>query len=223
MTVDLVAADLLVILTDIDGVYTADPRTDKTARKIDELPGIDDGVLASAGGAGSAVGTGGMASKLRAARRAGESGVPTLIAPGRQAGILDDVMAGKPLGTFVAAPAERGSGRKRWIARDLARRGELRVDAGAVRALVELNKSLLPSGVKEVRGLFAEGEAVDICDLEGKPVARGLAGYSSDDLRRIAGVRSADIEGILGYKYLDEAVHRDDLVVIASAEAAGGR
>jgi glutamate 5-kinase len=222
MTVDLVGADLLVILTDIDGVYTADPRVDPAAKKLEELPGIDDAALATAGGAGSAQGTGGMASKLRAARRAGESGVPTIIAPGRVSRVLDDVMGGLPIGTYIAAPGGRSTGRKRWIARDLARRGELRVDAGAVRAIVELNKSLLPSGLKEVRGLFAEGEAVDICDLGGNPVARGLAGYSSDDLRRIAGVRSADIEGILGYKYLDEAVHRDDLVVIAPTEGASG-
>ena len=106
---------------------------------------------------------------------------------------------------------------KRWIARDLAKKGELRVDEGAVKAIVAMNKSLLPSGVKEVKGLFAEGDAVEICDLAGKPVARGLTAYSSDDLRRIAGARSADIEGILGYKYLDEAVHRDDLVVTTAA------
>jgi glutamate 5-kinase len=223
MAVDLVGADLLVILTDIDGLYTADPRTNPAATKIDELPGIDDAVLALAGGSSSAVGTGGMASKLRAARRAGESGVPTIIVPGRRDRVLDEALAGEPVGTFVAASDQRSSGRKRWIARDLARKGELRVDAGAVRAIVAHNKSLLPSGVKEVRGLFAEGEAVEICDLEGKPIARGLAGYSSDDLRRIAGAKSADIEGILGYKYLDEAVHRDDLVVMPGAEASGER
>lgn len=213
MVVDLAGADLLIILTDIDGLYTADPRSNPAAKKIDELPGIDDATLELAGGSTSGVGTGGMASKLRAARRAGESGVPTLIVPGKQNGVIDDALAGKPVGTFVAASSERSSGRKRWIARDLARKGEVRVDDGAVRAVVTLNKSLLPSGIKEVRGVFTEGEAVDICDLAGKAVARGLTAYSSDDLRRIAGVRSADIEGILGYKYLDEAVHRDDLVV----------
>jgi glutamate 5-kinase len=218
MAVDLAGADLLIILTDIDGLYTADPRSNPSAKKIDELQGIDDATLALAGGSTSGVGTGGMASKLRAARRAGESGVPTLIVPGKQSGVLDDALAGKTVGTFVEAPSGRSSGRKRWIARDLARKGELRVDAGAVRAVVELSKSLLPTGIKEVRGVFAEGEAVEICDLNGKPVARGLAAYSSDDLRRIAGARSADIEGILGYKYLDEAVHRDDLVVTAEGE-----
>lgn len=214
MVVDLVGADLLVVLTDIDGLYTADPRVDPAARKIDELNGVDDATLALAGGPGTSVGTGGMSSKLRAARRAGESGVPTIIAPGRRERVLDDALAGVAVGTFVAAPAGRGSGRKRWIARDMAPKGQLFVDAGAIRAVVESQKSLLPSGIKEVRGVFAEGDAVEICGPDSAPVARGLAGYSSDDLRRIAGARSSDIEGILGFKYLDEAIHRDDLVVL---------
>ena len=222
MTVDLTGADLLIILTDIDGLYTADPRVHPDARKIDELAGIDDAALALAGDSRSGVGTGGMASKLRAARRAGESGVPTIIAPGKRSGVLDEALRGEPVGTFVAALAERGSGRKRWIARDLAKRGELRVDDGAVRAVVELNKSLLPSGIKDVRGSFAEGEAIEICDLGGRAVARGLAAYSSEGLRKIAGARSADIEGLLGYKYLDEAVHRDDLVVLQVGETQKG-
>lgn len=214
MAVDLAGADVLVILTDIDGVFTADPRVDPTARKLDELREVSAEVLAAAGGSRSGVGTGGMSSKLRAAIRAGESGVPTIIAPGKRERVLDELFAGEPIGTFIHAPEGRGRGRQRWIARDLAKRGELRVDDGAVRAIIELKKSLLPSGVREVRGHFAEGEPVDICDLSGRVIARGLAGYSSDDLKRIAGVRSADIESILGYKFLDEAVHRDDLVVL---------
>jgi glutamate 5-kinase len=222
MTVDLVGADILVILTDIDGVYTADPRVDPAARKLDVLDGVDDAVLAAGGESRSGVGTGGMASKLKAARRAGESRVPTVIAPGKQDGVLDDVFAGAPVGTFIRAPQGKGTGRQRWIARDLQKKGELRIDDGAVKAVVDHQKSLLPSGVREVRGTFAEGEAVDICDLAGRAVARGLAGYASDDLKRIAGLRSADIEPTLGYKYLDEAVHKDDLVVL-DTEVAGGR
>jgi glutamate 5-kinase len=223
MVVDLVGADILVILTDIDGVYTADPRVDPSAKRIDEMQGVSDEMLAAGGGSRSGVGTGGMASKLRAARRAGESGVPTFIVPGKHVGVLDSVLAGESIGTFIAADESRGSGRKRWIARDLQKRGELRVDEGAVKALVELRKSLLPSGVKEVRGHFAEGDAVEICDLSGKPVARGLSGYASDDLKRILGVKSADIESVLGYKFLDEAVHRDDLVILSTgAEVSGG-
>lgn len=214
MAVDLAGADVLVILTDIDGVFTADPRVDPTARKLDELREVSAEVLAAAGGSRSGVGTGGMSSKLRAAIRAGESGVPTIIAPGKRERVLDDLFAGEPIGTFIHAPEGRGRGRQRWIARDLAKRGELRVDDGAVRAIIQLKKSLLPSGVREVRGHFGEGEPVDICDMQGQVIARGLAGYSSEDLKRIAGVRSADIESVLGYKFLDEAVHRDDLVVL---------
>lgn len=217
MAVDLAGADLLVILTDIDGVYTADPRVDPTARRLAQLDGVDDAVLAAGGDSRSGVGTGGMASKLKAARRAGESRVPTVIAPGKLDGVLAKLFAGEDVGTFIRAPAGRGTGRQRWIARDLKPTGELRVDDGAVRALVAQHRSLLPSGLREVRGTFDQGDAVEICDLTGKAIARGLAGYSSDDLKRIAGLRSADIEAALGYKFLDEAVHKDNLVLLAEA------
>lgn len=219
MTVDLVGADLLIILTDIDGVYTADPRVDPEAKRLDELDGITEKVLAAGGDSRSGVGTGGMASKLKAARRAGESGVPTLIAPGKYDRVLESIFGGQAIGTFVHAPKEaRAGGRKRWIGRDLQTRGEVRVDDGAVYALVVQHKSLLPSGVREVRGQFAEGDAVAIADLAGNTVARGLSVYSADDLRRIVGAKSSEIEAILGYKSLNEAVHRDDLVVLDSLQ-----
>lgn len=218
MAVDLVEADLLIILTDIDGLYTADPRRDPDAELIPELPGIDEATLAMAGGSISGVGTGGMATKLRAARRAAESGVPTLIAPGKRSGVLDAALAGEALGTFVHAPAQRDSGsRKRWLARDLRPSGALIVDEGAAVALCERGTSLLPRGIKEVRGAFDAGEPVDICAPDGKPVARGLPSYSSDELRRLIGVRTTEIAGVLGYKPADEAVHRDDLVLLDRA------
>ncbi len=221
MAVDLIGADLLVVLTDIDGVYTADPRLDPAAVKLDELDGIDERMLQSAGESLSGLGTGGMASKLRAARRAGESGVATLIAPGRQERVLERAFEGEPVGTLVTAPAGRGTGRQRWIARDLKPGGELRVDDGASRALVDHHKSLLPSGIREVRGTFDQGEAVEVRDLAGRAIARGLSGYSSDDLKRIAGRRSSEIESILGYKYFDEAVHKDDLVLVTESGNGG--
>lgn len=217
MAVDLVEADLLVILTDTDGVFTADPRVDPQAVKLDDLHGVSDETLAMASGSRSGVGTGGMTTKLRAARRANESGVPTVIAPGKRDGVLRSILSGETVGTFIHATTGKGTGRKRWMARDLAPRGELIVDDGAVRALVELHKSLLPSGIREVRGHFFEGDCVAIHDTAGRAIARGLSVYASDDLRRIAGRRSSDIEGILGYKVLDEAVHRDDLVVLDTA------
>lgn len=214
MAVDLVEAELLIILTDIDGLYTADPRKDPHATRIAEVFGIDAATLALAGDTSSGVGTGGMASKLRAAHRAGESGVPTLIAPGKQVGVLDAALSGDTLGTFVHAPPQPGSGRrKRWLLRDLRPTGELIIDDGALRALRDRGKSLLPSGIVEVRGTFEAGEPVAIFGRDHSLVARGLCSYGSDELRQIVGARTSEIAGRLGYKLADEAVHRDDLVL----------
>jgi len=222
MAVDLVEAELLIILTDIDGLYTADPRKDATATRIPEVFGIDAATLGLAGDTSSGVGTGGMASKLRAAHRAGESGVPTLIAPGKQLGVLDAALAGEALGTFVHAPPQPGTGRrKRWLLRDLRPTGELIIDDGALRALRDRGKSLLPSGIVEVRGTFEAGEPVAIRGRDTGIVARGLSIYGSDELRRIAGARSSDIAPRLGYKQADEAVHRDDLVLTSPATSDG--
>jgi glutamate 5-kinase len=218
MAVDLVEADLLIILTDIDGLYTADPRKDPDATRIPEIFGVDAATLALAGDSISGVGTGGMASKLRAASRAGESGVPTLIAPGKQVGVLDAALAGQALGTFVHSPPQPEAGRrKRWMLRDLRPTGELRIDDGAARALRDQGKSLLPSGVREVHGTFEAGEPVAILTLSGELVARGLPSYGSDELRRLLGARTTAIVERLGYKLADEAVHRDDLVLSRSS------
>ncbi len=210
MVVDLVEADLLVILTDAGGVYTGDPRKDPEAERIPEIGRITGEVEALAGGE-SAVGTGGMITKLRAARRASEAGVPCAIVPG-EAGVLQRLLSAEDVGTVVAPQGERRRLRKRWML-DLTTRGELRVDDGARAALIERKKSLLPSGVREVRGSFASGDPVEITSLDGTPFARGLAVYSADEVRRISGLRSADIESRLGYRLLDCVVHRDDLVV----------
>ena len=216
MAVDLVEAELLIILTDIDGLYTADPRKEPTATLIPEVFGIAPETLQLAGGSTSGVGTGGMATKLRAASRAGESGIPTLIAPGKRLGVLDDALAGESLGTFVHAPPQPGTGsRKRWLLRDLRPTGQLVIDDGAARALAERGKSLLPSGIREVKGIFDAGEPVEICTLDGRAIARGFSIYSSDEIRRLVGVRTAAIPEILGYKLADEAVHRDDLVLLS--------
>jgi glutamate 5-kinase len=211
LVVDLVEADLLVILTDADGVFTADPRKDPKATRIAEIERVTASVEALAGGSGSAVGTGGMLTKLRAARRAAESGVPSAILPG-EPGMLRRLFAGEDVGTVVQALGERRGLRKRWML-DLKARGELRVDDGARTALIEHKKSLLPSGVREVHGEFLSGDPVEISTLDGTPFARGLAVYSADEVRRISGLRSGEIEGRLGYRLLDCVVHRDDLVV----------
>jgi glutamate 5-kinase len=200
MVVDLVEADLLVILTDAGGLYTADPRKDASAQRISHVERVTPSIEALAGDPGSGLGSGGMVTKLRAARRASEAGVPCAIIPG------EDV------GTVVSPQGERRGLRKRWML-DLKARGELRVDDGARTALIERKKSLLPSGVREVLGSFASGDPVEISTLDGTPFARGLAVYSADEVRRIVGRRSAEIEAALGYRLLDCVVHRDDLVV----------
>ena len=210
MVVDLVEADLLVILTDAGGLYGADPRKNPSAERIPYVERVTAAVEALAGGE-SDVGTGGMVTKLRAARRASEAGVPCAIVPG-EPGVLQQLLRGEDVGTVIAPQGERHGLRKRWML-DLKTRGELRVDDGARLALIDRKKSLLPSGVREVRGSFASGDPVEISSLDGTPFARGLAVYSADEVRRILGRRSAEIEAALGYRLLDCVVHRDDLVV----------
>ena len=214
MVVDLVEADLLVILTDAGGVFTADPRKDKRAQRISVIDRVTPAVEALAGSpvsAGSAVGTGGMITKLRAARRATEAGVPCAIVAGEPLA-LQRLLAGEDIGTLVLPQGERRTLRQRWML-DLKTRGELRVDDGARDAVVAGKKSLLPSGVREVVGSFASGDPVAIAGLDGRAFARGLAVYGADEVRRIAGLKSSAIETRLGYRLLDCVVHRDDLVV----------
>jgi glutamate 5-kinase len=213
MVVDLVEADLLVILTDAGGVYSADPRRVPSAERLSVIDRVTPAVEALAGGSESDVGTGGMITKLRAARRASEAGVPCAIVPGEPR-VLLRLLAGDDVGTLVLPQGERRTLRQRWML-DLKSRGELRVDDGARLAVLEGKKSLLPSGVREVRGSFAQGDPVEIVSLDGRPFARGLAVYGADEVRRIAGLRSAEIESRLGYRLLDCVVHRDDLVVTA--------
>ncbi len=212
MVVDLVEGDLLVILTDAGGVYTADPRQDAHAARIPLIERVTAEVEALAQGGESAIGTGGMITKLRAARRASEAGVPCAIIPG-EPGALPRLLAGEDLGTLVLPQGERVRLRKRWML-DLKPRGQLLVDPGARSALIDGKKSLLPRGVHGVLGDFAAGDPVDILSPEGPPFARGLSVYSAEEIRRIAGRPSAEIEGRLGYRLLDCVVHRDDLVVM---------
>lgn len=214
LVVGLIGADLLVILSDVDGLYTADPRVDLTARRIEEVPKVTAEIERLAGGSQSGVGTGGMATKVRAAKRAAQLGCPTIIAPGRKPGALAQALAGESIGTFFHAGQERLTGRKRWMSHAMKPKGQLRVDDGARKALLESKRSLLPSGVREVVGNFQNGDPVDIADLDGAVFARGLAGYSAEEIRRLAGRKSSEIQAVLGYKYLDEIVHRDHLVEI---------
>ncbi|HUJ26831.1 MAG TPA: glutamate 5-kinase [Myxococcales bacterium] len=213
MVVDLVEADLLVILTDAGGVFTADPRNHPEAKRIPQIDKVTPAVEAMGTGEGTGLGTGGMLSKLRAARRATEAGVPCAIIPG-EPGALARLFAGEDVGTLVLPQGERKRLRQRWML-DLKVRGQLVVDGGARAALIERKKSLLPSGVHGVNGDFNAGDPVEIVAQDGPAFARGLSVYSADEIRRIAGCASAEIEARLGYRLLDCVVHRDDLVVTA--------
>ncbi|HKA90158.1 MAG TPA: glutamate 5-kinase [Haliangiales bacterium] len=211
LTVSLTAADALVILTDVDGLHDAPPA--QGGRRVPLVRDVDREAAPVAGAPSPGIGTGGMASKVQSAKIAGKSGVPTVVARGGP-GVVGRVLAGEDVGTLFLPSDERLQGRKHWIAYALKPAGVLVVDAGARAALVDGRKSLLPSGIREVRGAFAIGDAVSIRSEDGAEFARGLASYAAEEIVRIRGRRSADIEPILGYKYLDEVVHRDDLVIL---------
>ncbi|TVR01225.1 MAG: glutamate 5-kinase [Deltaproteobacteria bacterium] len=214
LTTTLVEADLLVLLSDVSALHDADPREHPEARPI-PVAFADDPALQTlcAPPDRNGVGTGGMRSKVDAARSAAAFGVPTVIASGKDPGVLAAVLAGQPAGTLLVPREQRLSARKAWLRFGRRAEGALRVDDGAVRALRHQGRSLLPRGITHVEGQFEPGAAVDIIAPDGTGVARGLAAYGSDDLRRIAGHHSDDIASLLGFSAGSAAVHRDDLVV----------
>jgi glutamate 5-kinase len=207
----MVSADCLVLLSDVDGLYTADPTRDPEARFIAEVRRITPEIEAMAGGSASEVGSGGMATKVMAAKIAVAAGCSLCIAAGRELNPLRRVESGARC-TWFLAEASPVTVRKQWIAGMLRPAGELAVDDGAVRAL-RAGKSLLPAGVVQVKGRFDRGDAVLVRDPDGVEIARGLAAYSSADAERIRGRRSAELETLLGYRGRDEMIHRDDLVL----------
>ncbi|MCS6835486.1 MAG: glutamate 5-kinase [Anaerolineae bacterium] len=214
MVASTLEADWLIILTDQQGLYTADPRRDPQARLISEVAHIDDRILALAGGVGSAVGTGGMATKLQAAQVATRSGVTTVIANGALPDVLLRLLDGESLGTRFLPTSTHLEGRKRWLLTGKPQ-GQLLIDAGAVRALQARDgASLLPIGLLEVRGDFQRGAEVAICGPDGAEIGRGLVAYDSDALRLLCRQHSARIHDILGYSYGDEAVHRNNFVLL---------
>jgi len=208
-----VEADLVAMLTDVDGLYDRDPSA-AGAALVGEVPRVTAEIEKMAGGAGSERSVGGMATKVKAARKLAAQGVTTALLSGRRPGVLAALLAGEPVGTVFAPGKERISSRKGWLAAATRGKGIIVVDAGARRALVEQGRSLLPSGVRRVEGQFGIGDPVDIAVDPQAPFARGLAGYGADEVRRIAGRKTSEIERELGYKYLDEIVHRDDMVVL---------
>jgi glutamate 5-kinase len=210
----LVDADLLVLLTDVDGFYTGDPRRDADARRIEVVEALTEEIRRLARDAKGTVSVGGMSTKLEAAQKAMASGIPMVIARGYEAGTLQRLLRGEPVGTVFVPKGDRLGARKRWLAFAVPPQGRLTVDAGAKRALTERGKSLLPSGVVEVEGEFQAGEVVVLATADGKEFARGLSNYDADELRQIRGAKTTAVEGILGYKRFDEVVHRDNLAVL---------
>jgi len=208
---EMIGADTLILFSDIDGLYTADPRRDSAARFLTEVAAITPEIEAMAGQAGSAVGSGGMVTKITAARIATQAGCKMAIAPGHGLHPLAALEAGGRA-TWFKPVGEPKAARKRWIAGALSPAGVLVVDEGAVKAL-RSGKSLLPAGVVGVEGEFQKGEAVLISDRQGRAVGRGLVAYSAADSRRLQGLNSADIEAALGWRGRDEMIHRDDLVL----------
>lgn len=213
LVANLIEADVLVILTDQIGVYTADPRKDLSATLIQEAKAGDPYLETIAGGAGTGIGKGGMITKILAAKRAANRGAHTVIACGREENVLLRLADGEGIGTQLIAPTSRLNARKQWLADHLQLVGRVVVDDGAVRALQD-GKSLLPIGVKSVEGEFVRGEVVACVDLNGREVARGLVNYPSNDTQRILGKSTSEIAQLLELIEAPELIHRDNLVLM---------
>jgi glutamate 5-kinase len=214
LVTNLIEADCLVILTDQSGLYTADPRKDPTATLVAEARAGDVELEKMAGGAGSDIGSGGMLTKILAAKRAARSGAHTVIASGREPDVLVRLAEGEAIGTQLIAGQMPLAARKQWLADHLQVRGKLVLDDGAARALAEEGKSLLPIGVIAFSGEFERGELVTCVDQDGHAIARGLVNYSAQDTQKILRQSSTQIEAILGYVDEPELIHRDNLVLL---------
>ncbi|MEW6314725.1 MAG: glutamate 5-kinase [Pseudomonadota bacterium] len=214
LVTNLTEADALVILTDQKGLYTADPRKDPNATLVAEGQAGDPELEKMAGGAGSAIGRGGMLTKILAAKRAARSGAHTVIACGREDDVLLRLARGEMIGTQLLAQTMTMAARKQWLADQLQVRGRLKLDAGAAKALAREGKSLLPIGVLDSSGNFERGELVSCIDAEGREIARGLANYNAAETRQILRRASHEIEAILGYIDEPELIHRDNLVLL---------
>jgi glutamate 5-kinase len=214
LVANLIDADLLVLLTDIGGLYTSDPRRASSAELIPRVERIDQRIEALAGGAFEGPGVGGMTTKLQAARLATGGGTDMVIAAGSEPDVLVRLAGGEAIGTMFPASVSRMESRKRWMLAGLSVKGSIVVDSGAAAVLREDRRSLLPAGVRDVTGSFARGEAVAVVDDSGKRIACGIANYAAEEILRIKGLRSDRIEETLGHHYGGEVVHRDNLVLL---------
>lgn len=214
----LLDADIFINLTDIDGLYDKDPRIHPDARLIPEVTTFGRDIEKYAGEIPGALGTGGMLSKIKAARKVTMSGIPMVIAKGHRPDVLLRIVDGEATGTFFAARRQKLNRRKCWIGYTLQTKGTLTVDTGAARALLANGKSLLPSGIVKVTGQFPVGAAVAILDQASQPIGSGLVNYSANEIRIIMGLKSHEIKARLGQKTYDEVIHRDNLVITVATE-----
>jgi glutamate 5-kinase len=214
MVTNLLQAPLLLLLTVVDGLLPADPRTSSSAAALATVPCIDGSIMGLAGASRSPLGTGGMLSKLRAARLATAAGESVIIANGTRPGVIDEIFASEPIGTLFLPHGSTVPAWKRWLGYTARPKGRLLVDAGARNAVQNKGRSLLPIGVVQTTGNFGKGDVVALCDLDGSEFARGLTNYSAADAGRICGLRTEQISEVLGNLPYEEIVHRDNLVVI---------
>ena len=215
LVASLTEADLLVLLSDVEGFFDEDPLKNSNAKLLSTITEIDQRIESFAGDTFGRTTSGGMRTKIQAARSAAAFGVPTIIANGRRKDSLLRIFNGEEYGTIILPAKERLRGKKHWIAYTLVSHGKLIVDDGAILAITEKGKSLLPSGIKEVRGEFGIGDLVSCLDSSGVEVSRGLCSYSSSEIRRILGKKSSEIDKVLGYRYSDEIIHRDEMVILS--------
>jgi len=213
MVTNLLRASVLILLTNVAGLYSSDPTVDPDAKVVSTVPYIDPDVLGMAGSSRSALGSGGMKSKLRAARLATAAGESVIMADGSAPGTLDRIMAGEAVGTLFLPHGGSLQSKKRWLGFTAQPRGKILTDAGARAAVQHQGRSLLPIGVVGVSGGFHKGDVVALCDAEGQEFARGLTNYSADDARKICGLRTEQVAEVLGSLPYEEVVHRDNLVV----------
>ena len=221
MVTNLTESHLLINLTNIDGLFDKDPRVNKHAMLIKVVDKVDRRIMKYAGSIPGFLGTGGMASKIKAARKVALGGVPTIIANGLKPRILKQIFMGKEEGTLFYAGAASLCSRKQWIAFTKSPNGEIVVDRGAEAALLHNGKSLLPSGITEVKGRFSLGDSVLLINSAGEKLAIGLVNYHSGDIKKIIGVKTHEIESRLGFKHDDEVIHRDNLVLTEQIEIGG--